>query len=99
MGLGDRKGGLGMGRNQKKNVGLKRDSLTQVCLCVENLNSNGTQGPSRVETLVIRGQRVDDVITNAPTNPVLYIITLPFPPDPLPATTPRFCLVNGSFYL
>lgn len=78
---------------------------TQVYLCVENLNSNGTKGPSWVETLVIRGQRVDDVITIAPTNLVLYITVLPFPRhvDPFPATAPlsplRFCLVNGSFYL
>lgn len=56
----------------------KRKSGLKSYLCVENLDFYGTKGPWWGEMLVIRGQRVDDVITIAPTNLVLYIIILPF---------------------
>ena len=45
----------------KKKRKRQRDSSLSLCRKLELLN--GTEGPSRGETLVIRGQRVDDVIT------------------------------------
>lgn len=90
VGFGDRWGVLGWAEMRKDDEGKKReeDRGTQVYLCVEKVNSNGTKCPSWCESSVIGGQRVDDV-TIAPTNLVLYIIILPFLShvDPFPATT------------
>lgn len=92
-----------MDRDDEKMKKKKRKSDSSLCI-VQKRNSNGTEGPSWGEMLVIQGQSVDDVITIAPTNLVLYIImptTLPLLShvDPSPATTSPLCLVNGSFYL
>lgn len=89
MGVGGQEWVLGWTGIREHDEEKEKTEGLQSMYCAEN---NGTQGPSWGEMLVIRGQRVDDVITIAPTNFVLYIIMpTALPPlshvDPSLATT------------